>query len=123
MTGDLANFRPQDILTVYGERPRCFLSGVWQFCDGHHILGRGYDHGARKTSGDRQLFSSIFNFAPLNRDIHQGPQRDATEMRWLLLRLARRNVLESIRRGAYEITELDDRFLAFAERWRQDNPA
>lgn len=119
---DRATFAPADIFAVYGERPRCFLTSTWQFAELHHILGRGYDHGAHKGTEERAFFSSIFNCAPLNRDIHKGPYRDHPLMRRLLLEIARKHVMNAIAGGAYELSGYDRDFLRFAGEWLAENP-
>ncbi len=118
--GDPAAFRRQDVQLVYGERPRCAFTMLWQFVDAHHILGRGFQAGCRKSSPDRCIFSSIYNFAPLQRDVHKGPLRDHPLVRLVLLDRAAEYVREAIRRGHYEETDLDREFLAYAEAWKKD---
>jgi len=110
---DAAKFNQIDIEAIYGDRPRCFLTGLWQFCDLHHIMGRGYKYGFNKRIDERAMFSSVFNCGLLNRDIHNGPYRDAPEMRNLLLRIARKNIMDAVIAGRYVLNENDEAFLAF----------
>ncbi len=107
---------------VYGDSPQCFLTLSLQLVDAHHLLGRSYVHGFRPKNPDRKLFSSILNFVPLRRDIHDGPHRDSPEMRRLFLRFARKKVAEAVRNGSYELKQLDNDFLVFAEQWLAENP-
>jgi len=120
VSNDLAAFRPDDIFLIYGDRPRCFFTLLHQWVDAHHILGRGFQAGVRKSNPDREIFSSPYNFAPLQRDVHNGPLRDHPLVRLVLLDKAAEKVNEAVRRGSYEQTELDLRFLSYAEEWRQD---
>ncbi len=108
---DLAKFRPKDIQAVYGERPVCFLTLSHQWVDPHHILGR------RGPNNERALMSSVFNFCPLDRNIHNGPHRDAPEMRMLFLRLARQHVMNAVNTGAYQLNDNDRAFLMYADQW------
>lgn len=108
MVVDIASFRPYDVQSVYGERYHCLMTGIWQFCDLSHILGRS---GLKMDDPRRKLYSSIFNCAPLNRDIHKGPLRDHRGVRLALLEQAERKVREAVNRGHYEISDLDEHFL------------
>jgi len=119
---DPAAFRPRDVHAVYGERPKCWITLHWQFVDAHHILGRGYVNGYRPNDVQRKMFSSVFNFCPLQRDIHKGPQKDSPEMRHLFLRLAREHVMQAVSEGRYELRPEDEAFLAFADNWISNNP-
>ena len=101
---DLADFRDGDIEAIWGTPRRCVLTGIWQFCDGQHIMGRGGEH-------NREVHSSIFNFIGLNRDIHKGGYRDHPLMRVLFLNIASAKILEAATSGIYEITDSDRDFL------------
>ncbi len=43
-------------------------------------------------------------------------------MRRLFLRFARKKVAEAVRNGSYELKQLDNDFLVFAEQWLAENP-
>ncbi len=118
---DNAQPRPQDIISIYGERPHCILTNLWQFVDVAHILGRGYDFGIGTKSKDRKIFSSVLAVIPLSRDIHKGPYRDSVEMRHLFLRVAREHVMNSVALGEYELRPVDTAFMAFADKWKLSN--
>lgn len=122
MTSDPASHRPEDIIAVHGEHPRCFLSGLWQWVDGHHILGRGYDFGERKKDEGRRAFSSILNYAPIIRDVHKFGLRDHRLMRRLLLEIAHEKVMQAVGRGRYELRPEDTRFLQIADEWLSQHP-
>lgn len=114
---DKASFRTEDIQAVW-IRPLCVFT-LSRECDGHHILGRGYDAGYGKAKDGRKIFSSILNFIPICRTIHHGPLRDTKECRLLFLRLAEEKVSEAIRRGDYELTEIDVEYESFKNKWRE----
>lgn len=116
---DAANFLPKDIDAVYSDRPKCLLTLLWQWSDPSHILGRGELFGINKGDPRRTIFSSIYNLAPLQRDIHGGPHRDHRYMRLLLLELCEEKVREAIRDGKYEKTPIDEDFLMFRDSWIQ----
>lgn len=122
MSKDNASFRQADVEACYGNRPRCILSGTWQWVDGHHVLGRGELFGIKPGDRRRWLLSSIFNFAPIHRDIHNFGTKDHPELRHFFLRMARERVAEAHHKGSYQITALDKEFLALAADWMLDNP-
>lgn len=107
---DPSAFRNSDLVDVYGPYRVCFLtarlSNVQQRVDPHHILGRG-------GKGDRSIFSSVLNLAYLRRDFHEGPLRDAPEMRSLLLRVALTHVVNAAAQGKYTLHDIDRAFVAY----------
>lgn len=115
MPHDPALFRPADIDAVYGPERICFQTAkrptFQEPVDAHHILGRG-------KTGDRSIFSSIFNLAWLRRDIHEGPLRDAYDQRQVYLRVAKQHGMNAVGRGDYELTEIDHAFLAYVDSLR-----
>lgn len=108
---DPAAFRQADILSIHGERPRCLVTGLWQWTEGHHILGRGYAHGAGLKSDNRKIFSSIFNCAPLHRDVHNGSRINRPSFRAFLLDVVHELVMNAVAAGAYELSDIDREFL------------
>ena len=112
---DKAAFRRQDIISIYGERPRCPITGLWQFVDPAHILGRGGKY-------QRKAHSSILNYIPLCREIHAGAYRDSNEMRHLFLRIALKNFNEAIRDGRYTIRPEDEEFRKISDDFINNNP-
>jgi hypothetical protein len=88
-----------------------------------HILGRGEDFGVKKSDAYRTVFSSVYNFAPLQRDFHKGPRRDHPLMRRLFLEIAKEKVDEAVRRGDYQLTLIDTDFLELAEKWLAAHPS
>ena len=111
---DSAAFREKDVIAIWGERPHCVLTGVWQFCDLQHVLGRGGKH-------NRNISSSILNSVPLQRDIHKGPYRDHPLMRKLFLEITRKRVMNYVMLGEYELTDRDKEFLAYADEWQKNH--
>ena len=107
---DPAAFAGKDVEAVWGSPIHCVLTGIWQFCDQQHIMGRGGKY-------DRDIHSSIFNMIPLNRDIHKGSYRDHPLMRVLFLNIARSKIHEAEMRGEYECTDNDRDFLKMYARY------
>lgn len=116
---DKASFRIEDIEAVW-IRPYCVFT-LSRECDGHHILGRGYDQGYGKTKKGREIFSSILNFIPISRTIHNGPMRDTKECRHLFLRLAYEKTAEAVQSGRYELSEIDSAYMRIREEWIRGN--
>ena len=116
---DPASFHVDQIVAIHCFRPSCVITLAWQWVDAHHILGRGYVFGVRPDDMAREVFSSPYNFAPLSRDIHNGPARDDPEIRVFLLRKAAEKVDAAIRDRLYARTTHDEAFLAIAETWRK----
>ena len=118
---DPAAFRPEDIQAVYGDRPKSWFTGLWQFLDPAHILGRGEDFGFKKDHPDRIYMSSIYNFCPLDRDIHKHGARDHRFIRAYQLEMAKEKVQEKIVAGEYVQTYIDLGFLILSDKWHSRN--
>lgn len=91
-------------------------AGEW----GHHTLGRGYEFGFHPDNPQRAIYSSILNFTPLHRSVHNGPLRDASDQWRVYVRIARENVMEAVGQGRYELNEQDETFLVIAEKCLDD---
>lgn len=118
---DNAAFDRQDAECVLGPRPTCCITGG-QHVDLHHILGRGFDHGARPGDEERAKFGSLYNCVPLCPEVHHGPMRDSVEMRWLFLRLAAKRVEQAVIYNGYRMNGRDERFLEFVKIWKESHP-
>jgi hypothetical protein len=117
---DPASFDEEQKQAVYppGIR-RCFITAKAGQADAHHVLGRGNFFGIRLADPRRKLFSSIYNLAWLDRDVHNGPARDDYRLRDYFLERARKEIQLAIIKKEYEATEIDREFLALAEKWKQ----
>lgn len=119
---DPAQPSPSALEAIWGELPRCPLTGFHEFIDPAHILGRGEAYGYKWIHRERRWFSSPFNIVPLYRIIHQGPYRDTVELRRLFLRIAADHVYNASRLGLYRITDNDQAFLDFVKGIPELNP-
>lgn len=110
---ELSDFRRGNLIAVYGPSPLCFHTAhpsiVGQPVDPHHILGRG-------KKGQRDIMSSVFNHAPLRRDIHKGPLRDSPDQRGVYLRVACSHVMNAVGQGKYSLNDIDRAFIAYVRR-------
>jgi len=67
------------------------------------------------------MFSSVFNCAPLQRNVHNSPLINQPLMRALLLQTARKHVMNAVGCGSYELNDHDRAFLLFSDEWIRDN--
>jgi len=74
---------------------------------------RGEAFGIKKDDPRRAIFSSPFNFIPLDRDVHKGPYRDHTLVRRLFLEIAKEKVMSAVRDGRYQMDAPGRRLLGF----------
>lgn len=114
---DRAKFREADIKAVWGEYPEDPLTGETADLDPGHILARGYVHGVGPKHEGRPAFSSIYNFYPLPRRIHNRGKRDDTHIRAYCLCEAYKKVQKSIALGHYEPRDEDAAFLEIRAEW------
>jgi hypothetical protein len=121
VTKDPAAIRQADVFAVYGFDIRCVFTTA-RVIELHHILGRGELFGIKMDDLRRELLSSVFNVAPLIREIHQGPLRDNRYMRHMFLGLAEQRVMNAVGAGQYTLTDIDRGFLALAKTWKRKNP-
>lgn len=117
---DTAGFDKEDLLAIWGPRPVCLLT-CDRNIDWHHCLGRGQSFGVKIGNESRRLFGSVYNAVPICRPVHDGPMRDALEMRYLFLRLIDRKIQEAINFGKYEVKERDFGFLEILADWKAKN--
>lgn len=99
---DLASFKPDDIMSVWGSYKYCAITNRTDHVEYHHIIGRG-------GKNNRKMCSSLFNCIPIHHEIHTTGYLKQLEPAFL--DIAAEKVIQAYQNGEYIMKDHDVQFL------------